>query len=37
LNCGRKINNHSKEFWVEVSKHIPNWKECDGRMGDLKV
>ena len=21
------IKDHSKEFWAEVSKHLPNWKE----------
>ena len=32
-----KIKNHSKEFWAEVSKYLPNWKELDERMGDMKV
>ena len=27
-----KIKNHSKEFWAELSKHIPNWKELDCKM-----
>lgn len=32
-----RIKNHSKEFWAEISKYIPNWKELDERMGDLKI
>ncbi len=32
-----KIKNHSKEFWVEVSKHINNWKELDDRMYGMKL
>jgi len=32
-----KIKNHSKEFWAEVSKHIPNYKDLDARMGDMRV
>ena len=32
-----KIKNHSKEFWAEVSKHIPNWKELDKRMEGMKL
>lgn len=32
-----KIKNHTKEFWAEVSKHLPNWKELDERMGDFKI
>lgn len=32
-----KIKNHSKEFWAEVSKHIPNWKELDAKMYGMKL
>jgi predicted metal-dependent hydrolase len=32
-----KIKNHSKEFWAELSKHIPNWKELDARMYGMKL
>lgn len=32
-----KHSNHSKEFWAEVSKHLPNWKELDERMGGMKM
>ncbi|MFD2726274.1 M48 family metallopeptidase [Hyunsoonleella rubra] len=32
-----KIKNHSKEYWSEVSKHIPNWKELDGKMYGMKL
>ena len=27
-----RIKNHSKEFWAELSRHIPNWKELDDKM-----
>lgn len=32
-----KIKNHSKEFWAELSKHIPNWKELDEKMYGMKL
>jgi len=32
-----KIKNHSKEFWAEVSKHIPKWKELDAKMYGMKL
>jgi predicted metal-dependent hydrolase len=32
-----KIKNHSKEFWAELSKYIPNWKELDEKMYGMKL
>lgn len=32
-----KIKNHSKEFWAELSKHVPNWKELDERLYWVRV
>ena len=32
-----KIKSHSKEFWAELSKHIPNWKELDEKMYGIKL
>jgi len=32
-----KVKNHSKEFWSELSKHIPNWKELDDKMYGMKL
>jgi predicted metal-dependent hydrolase len=32
-----RIKNHSKEFWAELSKHIPNWKELDDKMYGMKL
>lgn len=32
-----KIKSHSKEFWAELSKFIPNWKELDSRMYGMKL
>lgn len=27
-----KVKSHSKEFWAELSKHMPKWKELDEQM-----
>ena len=32
-----KVKNHSKEFWSELSKHLPNWKELDSKMYGMKL
>ena len=32
-----KVKNHSKEFWAELSKHIPNWKELDAKMYGMRL
>jgi len=32
-----KHKNHSKEFWAELSKHIPNWKDLDNQMLGMKL
>lgn len=32
-----RIKNHSKEFWAELSRHIPNWKELDKQMYGMKL
>ena len=32
-----KHKNHSKEFWVELSKHLPNWKDLDNQMLGMKL
>lgn len=32
-----KIKNHSKEFWAELSKHMPKWRELDERMYGMKL
>lgn len=32
-----KIKNHSKDFWAELSKHIPNWKELDEKMYGMRL
>lgn len=31
------VKNHSKEFWAELSMHIPNWKELDDKMYGMKL
>ncbi|WP_281682045.1 M48 family metallopeptidase [Zunongwangia profunda] len=35
--CHTKIKSHSKEFWAELSKHIPNWKSLDELMLGMKI
>lgn len=35
--CHVKIKNHSKDFWSELAKHLPNWKQLDERMEGLKM
>ena len=37
LLCHIKVKSHSNEFWLEVSKHIPNWKELDANMLGMKM
>ncbi|MFT4603088.1 MAG: putative metal-dependent hydrolase [Arenicella sp.] len=32
-----KVKSHSKEFWAELSKHIPNWKDLDEKMYGMKM
>jgi len=32
-----KVKNHSKKFWAEVSKWIPNWRELDERMWGMRL
>lgn len=32
-----KVKNHSKEFWAELSKHMPNWKELDEKMYGMRM
>lgn len=32
-----KVKNHSKDFWAELSKHIPNWKELDAKMYGMRL
>lgn len=35
--CHTNIKDHSKAFWAELSKHVPNWKELDERMKEMKM
>jgi hypothetical protein len=35
--CHTKVKNHSKEFWAELSKVLPNWRELDERLGGVDV
>lgn len=33
--CHTKVKNHSKEFWAELSKVLPNWKMLDERLAGM--
>lgn len=35
--CHTKVKNHSKEFWAELSKHLPDWKALDEIMMGLRL
>lgn len=35
--CHTRVKNHSKEFWAELSRHIPNWKELDEKVAGMKL
>lgn len=35
--CHTKIKNHSKEFWAELSRHMPNWRELDEQMYGMRL
>ncbi|MCF2446211.1 M48 family metallopeptidase [Dyadobacter sp. CY345] len=30
--CHTKVKDHSKQFWAELSTHVPNWKELNERV-----
>ena len=32
-----KFKNHSRAFWAELSKHLPNWKDLDNQMLGMKL
>ncbi|GAB3560620.1 M48 family metallopeptidase [Spirosoma fluminis] len=34
--CHVKEKSHSKAFWAELSRHLPNWKELDDRISRYK-
>jgi predicted metal-dependent hydrolase len=35
--CHTIVKNHSKDFWSELARHLPNWKQLDERMGGMKM
>jgi predicted metal-dependent hydrolase len=35
--CHTIVKNHSKEFWLELVKHLPNWKQLDKKLGGMKM
>lgn len=35
--CHTKVKSHAKEFWAELSKHLPDWKALDERLAVIKV
>ncbi|WP_159468311.1 M48 family metallopeptidase [Dyadobacter sp. 3J3] len=34
--CHTKVKDHSKQFWAELSTHVPNWKELNERVERVK-
>lgn len=34
--CHTKVKDHSKQFWAELSVHVPNWKELNERVERVK-
>jgi predicted metal-dependent hydrolase len=34
--CHTKVKNHSKDFWVEVAQHCPNWLALDAQLAAVK-
>lgn len=32
-----KVKSHSKEFWSELAKHMPKWRELDKRIEGLRL
>lgn len=35
--CHTQIKNHSKKFWAELSKYIPQWRELDEKMQGMRM
>ena len=35
--CHIKYKDHSKEFYREVAKFVPDWKSLDEKLGDMKL
>jgi predicted metal-dependent hydrolase len=35
--CHIKIKDHSKQFWAQLSIHIPNWKELNERVEGVRL
>lgn len=33
--CHTKVKNHSKDFWNELAKYLPDWKELDERLAGV--
>lgn len=35
--CHTKVKDHSKEFWAELSRHLPNWRILDDTLAGIKL
>lgn len=35
--CHTRVKNHSKEFWAELARHIPNWRELNEKVAGMKL
>jgi hypothetical protein len=34
--CHTKVKDHSKDFWAELSKHVPNWRELNEQVEGMR-
>ncbi|RTQ47609.1 M48 family peptidase [Hymenobacter gummosus] len=35
--CHTRVKSHNKEFWAELARHCPDWKELDKRVKDIRL
>lgn len=34
--CHTKVKDHSKQFWAELARHVPDWRELNARVEGMK-
>ncbi len=35
--CHTRVKNHSRAYWKEVARYLPNWRELDKRLGAVRL
>lgn len=35
--CHTVVKSHSKEFWAELTKHLPDWKKLDAKLAGMEL